>query len=70
MNTGENGGILSKFQERLRKIRLSRISKQKKNQEFIDEKVKEIRKSIGNNTSVVSGKRNFVKGVGDDSKKK
>jgi len=43
---GNNGGILSKFQERLRKIRLSRSKKRLKNQKFIEDKVKEIRNTI------------------------
>lgn len=56
MNTGENGGILSKFQERLRKIRISRAIKKKKNQDFIDEKVSEIRKTVGkSNNSIKIG---------------
>ena len=42
----DNGGIFSKFQERLRKIRLSRSKKNIQNQKFIDEKVKEIRETI------------------------
>ena len=43
------GGVRSKFKERLRNIRLSRIKKKRfhdENQEFIQEKVKEIRDVI------------------------
>lgn len=70
MNTGENGGVLSKFQERLRKIRLSRINKQKMNQEFIDEKVKEIRKSVGRDNSNIAVRKKAVKGTDDTEIKK
>lgn len=47
-NQSSNGGIYSKFQERLRKIKLSRLKKKRKNKEFIDDKVKEIREVIRN----------------------
>lgn len=46
-NGTNNGGIYSKFQERLRKIRLSRIKRKKQNEEFIQERVKEIREVLG-----------------------
>ena len=46
MSTQGNGGILSKFQQRLRNIRLSRSKKKKKNEEFIQEKVVEIRETL------------------------
>ena len=50
MSTQGNGGIFSKFQERLRKIRLSRIRKKQKNKEetekFVNGKVKEIKEVI------------------------
>lgn len=38
-----SGGILSKFQERLFKIRISRVNKKKVQEEYINDKVKEIR---------------------------
>ena len=46
MSNQGNGGIYSKFQERLRKIRLSRIKKKKQNDEFVEERVKEIREEL------------------------
>ena len=39
MSNQGNGGILSKFQQRLRKIRLSRNKKYQQNQKYINEKV-------------------------------
>lgn len=46
MSTQGNGGIYSKFQERLRKMRLSRIKKKEKNNEFIEGRIKDIRETI------------------------
>lgn len=56
MSNQGNGGILSKFQQRLRKIRLSRNKKYQQNQKYINEKVEEIRKEIRNdNTPIYRG---------------
>ena len=51
-----NGGIHSKFQERLRKIRLSRIRKKQQNQAFVLERVNEIRKVVRGSANVVTKK--------------
>ncbi len=51
-----NGGIFSKFQERLRNIRISRSKKNKfehDNAKFIQDKVKEIRVVVGKSTTPV-----------------
>ncbi|MBQ8681897.1 MAG: hypothetical protein IJ509_03195 [Bacilli bacterium] len=55
MNGQGNGGIYSKFQERLRKIRLARSKKrnQVNNEEFIQSKVQEIRQSIRKDTTPI-----------------
>lgn len=42
-----NGGVHSKFQERLRNIRISRIKRKKMNEKYVLEKVKEIREVVG-----------------------
>ncbi len=46
MNNQGNGGIYSKFQQRLRKIRLSRSRKYVSNQDFIQDKVQEMKEII------------------------
>ena len=46
MSNQGNGGIHSKFQERLRNIRLSRVKKKKQNDDFVQDKVKKIREVI------------------------
>lgn len=51
MSTEGNGGIYSKFQERLRKIRLSRIRRKQQNDKFIQDRVQDIRKTIQKDTT-------------------
>jgi hypothetical protein len=62
-----NGGIYSKFQERLRKIKLSRLKRKQQRQEFIQDRVKEIREALGKEPN---HPRNKIKGVGESSEVK
>ena len=67
-DSSNNGGIYSKFQERLRKIRLARTRKKQQNNEFVDDRVKDIRKTISGSNSnarvnLVNDKDNSIKGV-------
>lgn len=66
-NSGNNSGIFSKFQERLKKIRISRSKKKKLQEEFIQEKVQEIKKEIRNDNTIY---RTHVVGIGERRKKK
>ena len=49
MASGENGGIHSKFQERLRRMRISRNRVQQEEDEFLKNKVEEIHKAVEKN---------------------
>lgn len=49
-----NNGTFSKFQERLRNIRLSRIKRQKENEQFIQDKVEEIHRVVEKKPYVVA----------------
>ena len=51
----QSGGIYSKWIERLRNIRLSRIKRQKKNQQFIQDKVDEIHRDVEKTPKKVAG---------------
>ena len=51
----QSGGIYSKWIERLRNIRLSRIKRQKKNQQFIQDKVDEIHRDVEKTPKKVVG---------------
>lgn len=53
-NSSNNGGIYSKFQERLRKIKLSRVKKRKQNDAFIQERVQEIREVLSKEPPIYS----------------
>lgn len=66
-NGSNNGGIFSKFQERLKKIRIARSKRKKAQEEFIKEKVQEIRKEVQSDNTVY--KRCRV-GVGEKTVKK
>lgn len=66
-NSGNNGGIFSKFQERLKKIRISRSKKKKLQDEFVKEKVQEIKKEIRSDNTVY---RKHIVGIGERRKKK
>lgn len=68
MGNQENGGIYSKFQERLRKIRLSRIKKRTDNEKFIQEKIEEIRKVIRQDPTSLYQKRKSI-GIARDKAK-
>lgn len=66
-NGSNNGGIFSRFQERLKKIRISRSKKKKLQDEFVKEKVQEIKKEIRSDNTVY---RTHVVGIGERRKKK
>lgn len=65
MSSQGNGGIFSKFQERLRRIRLIRSKKNANNEQFIQDKVEEIRRVIRQDPSPMYRKRKSV-GITDD----
>lgn len=64
---GNNGGILSKFRERLRKIRISRSKKKKQNDKFIQDKVEEIREAIRKDTTPIRRKVRYKAGLVEES---
>ena len=61
-SSSSNGGIRSKFQERLHKIKLSRSKKYLQNQQFIQDKVQEIRKAVHKDV-VLNDKKIHPKGI-------
>ena len=66
----ENSGRFSKFQERIRNIRLSRSKKmrfQRENEQFVLEKVNEIKKKVRADGGVYRVR--VAKGIGEDKKK-
>ena len=66
----ENSGRFSKFQERIRNIRLSRSKKmrfQKENEQFIQEKIAEIKEKVREDEGVYRVR--VVRGIGEVKKK-
>lgn len=66
----ENSGRFSKFQERIRNIRLSRSKKmrfQRENEQFVLNKVNEIKKKVKEDGGVYRVR--VAKGIGEDKKK-
>ena len=66
----ENSGRFSKFQERIRNIRLSRSKKmrfQRENEQFVLNKVNEIKKKVREDGGVYRVR--VAKGIGEDKKK-
>lgn len=55
-NSSNNGGIFSRFRERLRKIRIARSKKNEHQDEFVKEKVKEIRKEVHKDNTIYKKK--------------
>lgn len=64
-----NVGLLGKFRQRLRNIKISRNKKKVNNEEFINEKVKEIREVIRNDNTLVLDRKKY-KGTNHSDKLK
>lgn len=64
MSNQGNGGIYSKFQERIRRIRLSKLKKKQQNNIFIQNIVKELKQSTKKNPNYYANKKvihtNFI----------